>query len=177
MPLNPSRGETGLRGLLIVPKRRSGLVARKLALAACTRTPSKAQETSTSEHSEAREDWQLSRRRVCSSSAAQKPQRAAPQNREAKKLPQCSELSVLHQFTGALQRGRTRARGPSAYAIDAPSAISAPRHRHHRRFSRGGRRAVRAVTARAKPWRPSNPPRRRKPPTRGPPRPCPPRSI
>ena len=35
MPLNPSRGETGLRGLLIVSKRRSGLVARTQACFGC----------------------------------------------------------------------------------------------------------------------------------------------
>ena len=39
----------------------------------------------------------------------------------------------------ALQRGRKRARGHSIDAIDATSASSAPRNRHHLRFSHGRR--------------------------------------
>ena len=84
---------------------------------------------------------------------ASRPQRFAPQNEKHRNLALSSPL--LHPSQGALPRGRTRARGPSADAIDAPSASSAPRNRHHRRFSRGGRRAV---TARA----PRDVPRRRR---------------
>ena len=84
--------------------------------------------------------------RLCSSNSAALPGHSASRRRNEKHRNLALSSPLLHQFTGALPRGRTRARGPSAYAIDATRASSAPSNRHHRRFAHGGRRAVSSST-------------------------------
>ena len=80
MPLNPSRGETSLFRLLIGVKGSFRTRADASSFGCVLVDSRQTQETSTSEHSEAREDWQLSRRRVCSSSAAQATARRAAES-------------------------------------------------------------------------------------------------
>ena len=88
--------------------------------------------------------------RPCSSSSAALQATAL---RAAESRSEETQLCSTHLQSTAARR--TRAREHRAYAIDAPSASSAPRT----------------------PWRASSPQPRRRPPTRGPPRPCSTRSI
>ena len=126
--------------LLIVAKARSGLVARMTQALGCvgpgSPSPDKRQHRANLQRGCRCNSSGI---RLCSSNSAALPGHSASRRRNEKHRNLALSSPLLHQFTGALQRGRKRARDQSAYAIDATRASSAPSNRHHRRFARGGR--------------------------------------
>ena len=62
---------------------------------------------------------------VFAAAAQRKSHSASRRSFEKRRNSHSALSSLLHQFTGALPRGRKRARGPSADAIDATTARAA----------------------------------------------------